>query len=210
MLDKKLLGYLSIKGEVGENADPGTVSQTAGDAGGWSYGLFQFNSAGGVVQEFVAWLQQQGQDCGAQLADAGDPTCDQSFADMWCQVAAGDPAGFAVLQDGYAKRQYYDPAAARLSAVYGFDIAPRPLPLRQVLFANAVQHGPRYGADAFAEGAAAADKSLASMSDAEIIAALYDNKLNDPAWSAASPELRPGLFARWERERDEALAMLGG
>lgn len=210
MISKNLLGYLSIKGEVGEAADPGTVSQTAGDAGGWSYGLFQFNSTNGIVQGFVGWLQEQDNAYGQQLAVAGDPTCDQGFADKWAEIGAVDPDDFAQLQDRYAKMRYYDPGAVRLLSVYAFDIEPRSLPVRQVLFANAVQHGPRYGADAFAEGAASIGKELAAMEDGEIIVALYNNKINDPAWSQASPDLRPGLFARWERERDEAIELLAG
>lgn len=212
MLDNTLLGYLSILGEVGPNADPGTISQNPNDAGGWSYGLYQLASKPGAVQGFVAWLQQLPQpwkNYGDVLAVAGDPCWDASFVTAWQSIAAIDPGHFGQLQDDYAAERYFSPAVDILVASYGFDIVPRSLPLKQVLFANAVQHGPRYGAEAFRDGADAAGRPLPDMADADIIRAVYDNKIAAPAWSSGSPACRPGLFARWERERDTALALLG-
>lgn len=212
MLDNTLLGYLSILGEVGPNADPGTVSQNPNDAGGWSYGIYQLSSKPGSVQAFVAWLQQLPQpwkNYGDVLAAAGDPRSDASFVTAWRSIATVDPGHFGQLQDDYVAERYFAPAADILRASYGFDIVPRSLPLKQVLFSNAVQHGPRYGAAAFKEGADSVGRSLAGMTDADIIQALYDNKIADPAWSSGSPACRPGLFARWGRERDTALALLG-
>ncbi len=212
MLDNTLLGYLSILGEVGPNADPGTVSQNPDDAGGWSYGLYQLSSKAGAVQAFVAWLQQLPQpwkNYGDVLAAAGDPRWDAPFVTAWQNIAAVAPVHFSQLQDDYAAERYFTPAAAILLASYGFDIGPRSLPLKQVLFANAVQHGPRYGAEAFKDGADSVGQSPGDMGDADIIKALYDNKIADPAWSSGSPACRPGLFARWGRERDTALELLG-
>jgi len=39
VLDKTLIGYLSILGEVGPDADPGTVSQDPNGSGGWMGGV---------------------------------------------------------------------------------------------------------------------------------------------------------------------------
>lgn len=212
MLDKTLLGYLSILGEVGPGADPGKVSQDPNDSGGWSYGLYQLASRPGSVRAFVDWLQQQPapwQNYGVVLAATGDPRCDDSFVNTWKNIAAVDPGGFAQLQDDYVAGRYFAPASDILLGRYGFDIVPRSLPLKQVLFANSVQHGPRYGAAAFKEGADNVGRQLGDMADADIITALYNNKINDPAWSSGATALRPGLFARWARERDTALALLG-
>lgn len=211
MLDKILLGYLSILGEVGPSADPGTISQNPNDSGGWSYGFYQLASRPGSVQAFVDWLQQQPapwQNYGAVLAAAGDPRCSDDFVNTWKNLAAVDPGGFGRLQDEYVAGRYFAPASDVLLSIYGFDIVPRSLPLKQVLFANAVQHGPRYGAVAFKEGADSVGCQLGDMADAEIITALYNNKIADLSWSSGAPALRPGLFARWERERALALALL--
>ena len=48
------LGELSGKYE--SNSNPAIVARSAGDAGGWSYGLYQFSSEAGSVQDFVEWL----------------------------------------------------------------------------------------------------------------------------------------------------------
>ena len=213
MLNKQLLGYLSIKGEVGEGADPAAVSQTEGDSGGWSYGLYQLASNVGSVQNFLEWLQQQPEpwaNYGRVLAAAGDPTCEQSFADKWAEIGTVDPIGFGQLQDAYAKTQYYDAAAQTLLDEYGFDIEPRSLALKQVLFSNAVQHGPVTGAEAFYDGAQLYGANLNDMPDHEIIWNVYEVKIEDPAWTSGAPSCRPGLYARWERERDEAIELLGG
>ncbi|MDR3563498.1 MAG: hypothetical protein P4N59_18975 [Negativicutes bacterium] len=213
MFDKTLMGYLSIIGEVGLDADPGTVSQDSNDSGGWSYGLYQLASAPRSVQAFITALQQpswpEGNGYGAKLAAAGDPNCDQTFVNTWQQIAADDPSGFGKLQDDYVANQYYVPAATILESSYGFDISGHSLPLKQVLFANAVQHGPKYGAEAFQDGADSIGQQLNALQDADIIAALYNNKINDPYWSNGAQANRPGLIARWANERDMALALLG-
>jgi len=209
MLNKSLLGYLAILGEVGADADPGMVSDDPNDSGGKSYGLYQLASAPGSVQAFVIWLNDQCRSYAERLAAAGDPTCDQNFVAVWQQIAANDPVGFSRLQDAYVAAEYYAPASDVLLSKYDFDIVGHSLPLKQVLFANAVQHGPSYGAEAFSGGAGSVGCQLGDMSDADIITALYNNKINDLSWSSGAPGDRPGLFARWENERDTALALLG-
>jgi len=39
---------------------------------------------------------------------------------------------------------------------------------------------------------------------------VYDTKLNDLSWSDGAPDLRLGLFARWEAEKLDALTLLAG
>lgn len=203
------LGSLSAKYESSGNA--ATVAQTEGDAGGWSYGIYQFASGPGVVQKFVEWLQQQPEpytEYGNQLAAAGNPTCDQSFADKWAEIGTADEEGFGDLQDQYTQSIYFDSGADNLMGNYGFDISPRSVALKQVLFSNCVQHGSYYGAEVFRDAADLAGQNLEDMSDHDIIYNIYELKLTDMSWSSGSPNLRPGLFRRWNDERDDALAML--
>lgn len=219
MLDKNLLGYLSIKGEVGDSADPATVSQNDGDSGGWSYGLYQLASKKGSVQAFLDWLQQQPEpwaNYGRVLAASGDPTCDESFVEQWKSIGTIDPVYFGLLQTAYTKGIYYDAAAQFLIDNYDFNIENRSFALKQVLFSNAVQHGPEIGAQAFYEGAEHYGADLNDMPDHEIIWHLYEVKIEDPAWTSGAPEYRGsvesglGLYGRWDRERAEAIEMLGG
>ena len=196
------IGALSAKYE--SNDDPAAVSQDANDGGGWSYGIYQFSSAAGKVQDFVRYLGQREQpwkNYGDALAAAGDPTCDQSFVDKWKELGISDSQGFAQLQDDYVKPQYFDPGSQILLDKYGFDIAGRSDALKAVLWSNCVQHGPTYGAEVFQDAANLEGKDINAMSDHDLIYYIYEVKLTDPAWSAGSPADRPGLYARWQNER---------
>jgi hypothetical protein len=204
------IGELSAKYE--SNGDPAAVSQSDGDAGGWSYGIYQFASAVGKIQEFVEWLCRQSapyDGYGRQLASAGDPICDQSFVDKWQEIGNADPEGFAQLQDDFVKPQYFDAGAQILLDEYGFDISGHSDALKAVLWSNCVQHGPVYGAEVFKDAADLAGQNISMMSDRSLIYNIYEVKLTDMSWSSGSPELRPGLFNRWRNEREDALAILG-
>jgi len=145
-----VISELSCKYESG--GDPSSVSQDSNDAGGWSYGIVQFSSAYGVVQKFVEWLQNQPapyNEYGEQLAAAGDPRCDPTFADTWARIGTDDAIGFRNLQDEYAKTMYFYPGADHLLANYYFDISQHAEALKQVLFSNCVQHGSYYGVEVY-------------------------------------------------------------
>ncbi len=203
------IGALSAKYESG--GDPAAVSQDNNDAGGWSYGIYQFSSAAGKVQDFVNWLCQQPapyDEYGKQLLIAGDPAYDQSFVNKWQEIGNIDPEGFATLQDDYVKPEYYDAGAQILIEKYGFDISGHSDALKAVLWSNCVQHGPTYGAEVFSDAADLVGQDLNSMSDYDIIYNIYEVKLTDMSWSAGSPADRPGLFARWRAEREDALKYL--
>ena len=53
-----MLGDLSSRYE--SSGDPGTVSSGYGDPGGKSYGLYQFSSNAGTLDEYIQWLQDNG------------------------------------------------------------------------------------------------------------------------------------------------------
>jgi len=53
-----MLGSLSARYE--SNGDPGAIGRTEGDAGGASYGAYQFATNAGVPEAFVAWLGERG------------------------------------------------------------------------------------------------------------------------------------------------------
>lgn len=203
------LGQLSEHYE--SRGDPACVSSGVGDAGGRSYGKYQFSSALGVVTNFVNWL------CGypvPELANYGvvlkaaGAVNSPGFIAKWQEIGRIDPGHFGELQRQYTQLQYYDKAAANLLNWYGFDIAGRSLALRNVLWSNAVQHGAYYGAQIFRDAALLAKKVLLEMSDADLIWNIYEVKLTDPSWSSGSPSLRDNLRNRWRSERNNALSML--
>ncbi len=196
-------GSLSSKYEGGT----GTVSTGDGDAGGRSYGKYQFNTKDGVINDFMGWLKKQ--PGGRKYAEfLGENVGSREFNAAWEELGRKDPEGFGSMQSLYAKPVYYDTAANNLKNKYGLDIAGRSQALQEVLFSNSVQHGSHYGAQVFEEAAKLAGKPLSEMTDAEIIHNIYEVKLNDLSWSSGSPDLRPGLFSRWKNERQDALNML--
>lgn len=203
----KGLGWLSEEAESG--GDPGAISSGVGDSGGISYGQYQFSSNMGIVQQFVEWLQGHlppYDEYGRQLAQY--EVNSEEFKAKWLELAEVDHDGFLALQDEFSTPKYFDSGATNLIDRYGFDIQQRSFALECVLFSNCIQHGPYYGAEVFGDAASLAGQDLNSMTDYDIIYNIYQVKLTDMSWSSGAPNQRPGLFARWEREREIALQML--
>ena len=191
------LGTLSEKYEGG---GAGTVSTGEGDSGGISYGTYQLATNTGSVASFVAWLQARsdfGKGYGDILANSEPGSLD--FSNLWIWLADTDPEGFAALQDEYVKPRYYD-AACEVAQKRGVDTEGMPDALKCVLFSNAIQHGPYWA------GILLADSY--NGDPAQWIRNVYNTKLTDPSWSDGAPSLRPGLFSRWESEREDAIALL--
>lgn len=203
------LGQLSEQYESG--GDPACVSSGVGDAGGRSYGKYQFSSVMGTVDKFVNWLCSypvpELANYGVVLKAAGAVNS-PGFIAKWQEIGRIDPGHFGELQRQYTQLKYYDVAASNLLEWYGFDIAGRSLALRNVLWSNAVQHNTYYGAQIFRAAALLAKQALLEMTDADLIWNIYEVKLTDLSWSSGSPSQRDGLFNRWKSERNNALSML--
>lgn len=194
------LGDLSAQYE--SNGDPGAISDAAGDAGGTSYGAYQFAANAGVPQDFIKWLSEQGYGPAAVLAEAGEAGT-AAFNEAWRQAADSDPEGFLAMQHDYVRQQYYEPAVQLLRSV-GFDADGRSAAIREVIWSAAVQYGPYWITDLFQE---AAGPELTVMDDVTLIQNIYAVRASDE-WTGGSPALRPGLRARFAAECDQALAML--
>ena len=203
-----MLGELSAKYE--SNSDPGIISNGEGDAGGISYGAFQFASNTGSVQSFVAWLQEQKYPWAGVLAQ--NDVNSLMFKAMWQKIAQEDTEGFLDMQCRYTALSYYYPAKALLAeAYYNLDLHSEAI--RQVVYSAAVQYGAGYIVELFET--ACHNLGYGNLSyvdsptfDADIIKAVYDVRASDE-WTAGSPDLRPGLRQRFADECQDALAMLG-
>ena len=193
-------GELSAKYE--SSGDPGAIAYTEGDAGGTSYGAYQFAANAGVPQDFIQWLLQQGYGPAIVLAEAGDHGTND-FDEAWLQVADNDPDGFLAMQNAYVGQQYYEPAAQLLRNI-GFDVEGRSAAIREVIWSAAVQYGPQWITDLFQE---AGGPAFNAIDDATLIQNIYAVRASDE-WTSGSPALRPGLRARFEAECSQALAML--
>lgn len=194
------LDCLSAKYEGG---GAGSISTGEGDPlGGVSYGTYQLSTAKGTVSAFVDWLQQRydfGQDYGNLLAK--NPPGSREFSADWLLLAQIDEQGFGNLQTEFVTPKYFDSACDEAWR-RGIDCSALPDALKCVLFSNAIQHGAYWAGTLLAESYDA--------DPAEWIRRVYNTKLSDPSWSEGSPDLRPGLFERWENEMADALYILGG
>ncbi|MDF2501619.1 MAG: Uncharacterized protein K0Q77_2333 [Anaerosporomusa subterranea] len=198
------LGDLSAKYE--SNGDPGAISSGEGDAGGVSYGAYQFATNAGVPGQFIDWLANMGYSYAELLATAGEPGSD-GFSDAWLTTAIGDPVGFLAAQHEFVRQTYYEPARERALAA-GINIDGRSFALQNVVWSAAVQYGAYYVKELFEDAATKLGvTSAADADDAALIQAIYDVRASDE-WTTGSPELRPGLIARFEAECRDALAAL--
>ena len=190
-----------ILSEKYEGSGPATISTGDGDSGGISYGTYQLATNTGSVHQFVKWLQHRndrGSSFGAMLSRSEPGSLE--FSNQWLWLAENDPA-FGDMQEQYVIPRYYE-TAAKTAREMGIDTENLPFALHAVLFSNAIQHGPVTAGELLAE----------SYDDdpAQWIRNIYDTKINDPDWSSGAPALRPGLYARWESEKQDALKLLNG
>ena len=134
------LGNLSKKFESGAGG-PGTVSTGKGDAGGVSYGTYQFASKTGSAAEFVASLPA---DLKARFAGLtpGEP----NFSAVWVAIAAENAERFGKLQHDHIKTQFYDALVAKVKTATAFDANTRSSALQNCCWSTAVQHGASGGA----------------------------------------------------------------
>lgn len=133
---------LVLKYEAG--GDPATVSSGSGDLGGRSYGIYQFSSTAGVVDDFIEWLCKYPEDCYAnygRVLKAAYPVNSPNFVSTWINIGTVDAGGFARLQNEYAGDKYYNAAYWALKN-RGYDMEKHSEAMRAVLFSRAIQYGP--------------------------------------------------------------------
>ena len=204
-----MLGDLSKKYE--SSGDCGTISSGYGDAGGKSYGMYQFASNIGVADKYVKWLQDNGYWFGDELAKY---TVGSSYFDeAWKFLANSDNRGdFEKSQHDFTKAMYYDKAC---NALYncGYIISIHSKAMKDVVWSRAVQYGPYQVPEMFEE--ACKHLGYPNLSyvdhisfDERMIKAIYLDVCSTPAWTNGSPSLREGLYARFRNECEDALNML--
>lgn len=144
-LEADMLGQLCRKYESG---DPGSISSGAGDAGGKSYGAYQFSSAYDKPKDFFQWCQSSNsytyRGFGDRLSEAyaQDGGYGTNFDKTWKALAAENYEGFFRAQQTYVGLYYYEPTVAALERnIPGFDMSNYSIALRNVIWSRAVQLG---------------------------------------------------------------------
>ncbi len=164
------LGILSAKYE--SKGEPGTIGDNSGDPGGKSYGVYQFASKRGTVDEFLSWLKNQNDSYWRELINAKELDGGKyatNFDRAWKRIAFTDKDVFARLQHNFIKHKYYDRAARELKVKFNFHIENRSIAIQNVLWSTAVQHGPVGAADIFL-------KAGLDLNDEELIKAVYKER----------------------------------
>lgn len=139
-----LLGTVTAKYE--SNGNPGAISSGNGDAGGVSFGAYQFASRAGVPLTFANWCVSTGKatETGNRLIAAynTDSGYGETFKAEWKALANEDHDGFLAVQHAFVRATYYDAIVSRVEKnISGFDIDTYGIALKNVFWSRSVQHG---------------------------------------------------------------------
>lgn len=192
-----ILGKTSQMFESGKGG-AGTVSSGKGDAGGASYGTYQLASKTGTLDQF---LKSSGY--GEQFAGLKPGT--PEFDAKWKQVAASDPS-FGTAQHDFIKQTHFDPQMEKLQKS-GIDLSGHGAAVQDAVWSTSVQFGGKTGLIQ----SALKGKDTSKMSDADIVSAIQDYKLqnNDSLFKSSSDKVRAGTAARAQKEKDALLGLAG-
>ena len=207
------LGSLSAHYESGSR---GAAAIGYDSTGGWSYGKYQIATLTGTMDDFLDYVRTNAASIyqvldkagGSDAATKGTPV----FKKAWTDLAAD--ASFATVQHDFIKTTHYDLLAAKIKTDTGLDVAAHSAALRDVVWSVAVQHGP--GSSVIS--AALEHKNLTTMTDEQIINAIYDRResmitnkagVQVPRYFPNSSEaVQKSVEARFKAERHCALQML--
>lgn len=193
------VGEVSAKYEVGYPKNDGSViGNTAGDAGGKSYGIFQFPTKWDLANAFADWLYKQAPNSTTlALSNAQNGTTE--FDNLWKQTnTILTPAKFIKFQLQYVMPKYYQPAYDKLKADTGID-ANTNRGLQEMLWATSVWFGPN--TSVFRDAGI-----NSSMTPTQIIEKVQEQKINGmETYKSLSPSLWDSLK---KRVRDEKIDFL--
>lgn len=205
----KGLGGLSSKYE--SNGDPGSIGYDS--TGGYSYGKYQISTKVGSMNNFLTYEKTNNPSAYSKLMAAGGDSISgqssSSFQSAWKDLAAND-SSFSSDQDGFIQSTHYDIAASNILNSTGLDVNKRSLAVQDVVWSTSVQNGPN--SSVFTN--AFAGKDVNSMSDADIINSIYDERSKTTSsgtlvyFSKSSKSIQNSVANRLTNERQDALAML--
>ena len=198
-----MLGKTSERFESGGRG-AGTVSSGRGDFGGASYGTYQLASRTGTLQKF---LKESPYGKEFEGLTPGTP----EFNAKWKQIAKTD-AGFGAAQHDFIKRTHFDPAMQRMKDA-GIDLTGRGKAVQDAVWSTAVQFGAGNGKSGASGMFAKALKGrdLSQMSDADIVSAIQDYKIenNSKLFRSSSASVRAGTMNRAHQEKAHLLQLAG-
>jgi len=199
------LGYSSAKYE--SDLNPEAISNTSGDIGGKSYGVWQFSSETGSLDSFINSLNGSSKEFYSKLTEAKAKDGNkfgENFDATWTSIATSNKDEFLKLQQDSIKQNYYDVAALALKTKYGFDISKKSEALKESLLSTAVQHGASGTLSVFS-------KLNLNKSDGNIINDLYNERQKvNVYFKDSSAAVKQSVYNRFTREKQDMLNMLDG
>ncbi len=176
--EEKDLGSISAQYE--SNGKPETISSGSGDAGGKSYGAYQFSSKAGVPKKFADWCASSSDNTVKIYGNilnscyqADGNTYGANFDEAWKQLGTEHAEVFLKLQHNYVKSIYYDVVVAKLQAQYGLNVSKRSMALKNAVWSRSVQHGTA-GCMRLFEAIASRYPNFVYLYDDQIIRLLYE------------------------------------
>lgn len=205
------LGKLSEKYE--SNGKPSAIGFDT--TGGYSYGSYQIATKTGTFNRYMTFLdnreeyktyrEQLDAAGGSNAATAGEP----AFTAKW-KTLCSEPS-FVKSQHDFIKATHYDPAVAKIKTITGIDVCSRgSRGLQDGVWSASVQHGPTGAARIFERALESTGKSASEVSNAELIAAMYDERgrnNGEKYFARSTPAVKASVVNRFTSEKSNALAM---
>ena len=205
------LGAISAIYESGSDG-PATIGKSKTD--GYAYGTYQISTRTGTFADFMSWMDDNEYgDVRKQIdgigGTSGASSGSATFQRNWKALANGDNAKrFAQAQHDYIQNDKYDPVVASIKDEFGIDICDgtHSNGLQDAVWSTAVQHGEGGAPYVFRKALARTGKTVDTVTDAELIEAIYDERSRVDAYFKSSPSLHQGLRDRFAAEKADALA----
>jgi hypothetical protein len=175
------------------------VSQTAGDIGGMSAGMYQFTE-----EAQLKFLRQYGFMKEFEGVRFGTP----EWKRRWQEVARKYGERFARAQQEFAIREYFAPGAA-VAERFGIDVR-RSRALQEMIFARAVQHGVG-GFEGVLRNVfrGMTPEQVRALSPEEVVTRVYDHLIANVNryWARSSPKVRESVRKRLIKEKELLLVI---
>lgn len=183
---------------------PSFVSSGAGDKGGPSYGMYQFASTTGGVEEFYRYGMSASDRAYFDGINPRDWTnSNGKCATAWKKWCSENSDAAFNAQQNYMLSKYYPGPANAFKAKTGIDPSSNRA-LQEAVISTAIQHGPGGAANIFTSDL------NSSMTKQEMIEAIYKDRSNVEVRFKSSPGMWSGLRKRLGCEEPKmVLSMLG-
>lgn len=197
------LGDVMSKYETGGKGTA-SISNTAGDVGGASYGKAQLSHKMGSLKEFVDSLKdkdpQMYQQLSSTYGSAGQGKQGQ-FGQTWMQLSQN--ANFRKYESEFIGNKFLSGPLSKLkSDSLKQKIQSNPA-IQEMFLSTTINHGAGGGVETFNK------VYKEGMSDEEFIKGIYQERANRASKSGNSDKIKESLYNRYKKEANDILALHG-